>query len=52
MKPALLVIIALFFVGCATQDDSDLAQAGPNPKQQKQDAREREEFAKTLPPPR
>ena len=52
MKPALLLIIALFFVGCATQDDSDPAQAGSNPKEQKKEAREREEFAKTLPPPR
>ena len=43
----------LLFSGCASgPSGADQAQSGPSPKEQRQDARQREEFAKTLPPPR
>ena len=39
--------------GCAsTPDDPDQVKLGPTIKEQRQDARKTEEFAKSLPPPR
>jgi hypothetical protein len=56
MRPALLfVVIACGIVqfGCASgKDDPDQVQLGPSIKEQRQEARKTEEFAKSLPPPR
>ena len=38
--------------GCASQDEADMAHLGPTVQQQRQDAKQKEEFARTLPPPR
>jgi uncharacterized protein YceK len=39
--------------GCASNpDDPDQVQLPPSIKQQKQDARQKEDFARSLPPPR
>jgi len=43
----------LLLSGCASgPNDPDQVQLGPSIKEQRQDARQREEFAKTLPAPR
>jgi hypothetical protein len=56
MKPVLLsiaIICGLLLAGCAsTPDDPDQVQLGPSIKEQRQDARKTEDFARTLPPPR
>jgi uncharacterized protein YceK len=56
MKPVLLsiaIISGLLLSGCAsTPDDPDQVQLGPTIKEQRQDARQKEDFARTLPQPR
>jgi uncharacterized protein YceK len=56
MRSVLLFIAligAIFLSGCAsTADDPDQVKLGPSIKEQRQDARKTEEFAKSLPKPR
>jgi hypothetical protein len=56
MRPVLLFIAligAILQSGCAsTPDDPDQVKLGPSIKEQRQEARKTEEFAKSLPPPR
>lgn len=56
MKAALLLIGVsgvLLFSGCASgPDDPDSVQLGPSIKEQRQEARQKENFARELPPPR
>ena len=47
------LIGAILLASCAsTPDDPDQVKLGPSIKEQRQDARKTEEFAKSLPPPR
>lgn len=47
------LISGIFLSGCASNpEDPDQVQLPPSIKQQKQDLRQKEEFAKALPPPR
>jgi outer membrane murein-binding lipoprotein Lpp len=56
MRPVLLfaaIISGVFLSGCASSpDDPDQVQLGPSIKQQRQEARQKEDFARDLPPPR
>jgi hypothetical protein len=56
MRSVLLVIAltsGIFLSGCASNpDDPDQVQLPPSIKQQRQDARQKEDFARSLPPPR
>jgi hypothetical protein len=56
MKPVLLFIAlasGILLSGCASSpDDPDQVQLGPSIKQQRQEARQKEDFARDLPPPR
>jgi protein involved in sex pheromone biosynthesis len=56
MKAALFLIgvsCVLFLAGCASgPDDPDNVQLGPSIKEQRQEARQKEDFARDLPPPR
>jgi uncharacterized protein YceK len=56
MRPVLLFIAltsGLLLSGCASNpDDPDQVQLPPSIKQQRQDARQKEDFARDLPPPR
>jgi len=56
MRSVLLFIAltsGILLSGCASSpDDPDQVQLPPTIKQQKQDARQKEDFAKSLPPPR
>ena len=56
MRPVLLfvaIISGIFLSGCASSpDDPDQVQLGPSIKQQRQEARQKEDFARDLPPPR
>lgn len=50
---AVVIVCGLFFSGCASgPDDPDQVQLGPSIKEQRQDARQKEAFARDLPPPR
>jgi hypothetical protein len=55
MRPALLfvtVIGGLFLSGCASSpDDPDQVRLGPSIKEQRQDAKKTEDFARELPKP-
>jgi len=48
------IVSGLSLSGCATNnpDDPDQVQLPPSIKQQKQEARQKEDFARDLPPPR
>jgi hypothetical protein len=49
----LLVVGGSLLSGCASgPDDPDQVQLGPSLKEQRQEARQKEEFARTLPAPR
>ena len=50
----LIVVISGFLQsGCASgPDDPDQVQLGPSIKEQRQEARQKEDFARTLPQPR
>jgi hypothetical protein len=56
MKAVLFLIgfsSVLWLSGCASSpNDPDQVQLGPSIKEQKQEARQREDFARSLPPPR
>jgi uncharacterized protein YceK len=56
MRSVLLFIAltsGILLSGCASSpDDPDQVQLGPSIKQQKQDLRQKEDFARSLPPPR
>jgi hypothetical protein len=56
MRSVLLSIAltsGILLSGCASSpDDPDQVQLPPSIKQQKQEARQKEDFAKSLPPPR
>jgi hypothetical protein len=56
MRPVFLsiaIISGVLLSGCASgPDDPDQVQLGPSIKEQRQDARQTEDFARTLPPPR
>jgi hypothetical protein len=52
MKPVILLIVGLFLTSCATKEDAELNPTGPSLKEQKKEAKQQEEFAKQLPPPR
>jgi hypothetical protein len=56
MRPVFLsiaIISGVLLSGCASgPDDPDQVQLGPSIKEQRQDARKTEDFARTLPPPR
>jgi hypothetical protein len=56
MKFALIFITltsGILLSGCASSpDDPDQVQLGPSIKQQRQDVRQKEDFARDLPPPR
>ena len=48
----LTVIGGLLLAGCASgPDDPDQVKLGPSIKEQQQDARQKEDFARTLPAP-
>jgi hypothetical protein len=52
MKAALLLIGVLLLSGCASgPDDPDQVRLGPSIKEQRQDARQKEDFARDLPKP-
>jgi hypothetical protein len=55
MRPALLflaIISSVFLSGCASgPNDPDQVQLGPSIKEQRQEARKTEDFARSLPPP-
>jgi hypothetical protein len=46
----LLVGVVILLSSCASTEDS--SAPAPNPKEQRQELKKREEFAKSLPPPR
>jgi uncharacterized protein YceK len=56
MRPVLLSIAltsGILLSGCASNpDDPDQVQLPPSIKQQRQEARQKEDFARDLPPPR
>jgi len=53
MKAVLPLLIAVFLLSsCASQDEADQAHLGPSLKEQRKDAKQREEFARSLPQPR
>jgi len=52
MKAALLLIGIIFLSGCASgPDDPDQVKLGPSIREQQRDARQEEEFARSLPKP-
>jgi hypothetical protein len=55
MRPVLLfiaVICGFLVSGCASgPDDPDQVKLGPSIKEQRQEARQKEDFARDLPPP-
>jgi hypothetical protein len=53
MKAVLLLFsVVVFLSGCASgTDDPDQVQLPPSIKQQQREARQREDFARSLPPP-
>ena len=53
MKAVLLLIGLLCLSGCASgTDDPDQVQLGPSIKEQRREARQTEDFARSLPQPR
>jgi hypothetical protein len=56
MRPVFLcitIISGVLLSGCASgPEDPDQVQLGPSIKEQRQEARKTEDFARTLPPPR
>jgi hypothetical protein len=56
MRSVLLIIAltsGILLSGCASNpDDPDQVKLGPSIKEQRQEAKKTEEFAKSLPPPR
>jgi uncharacterized lipoprotein YajG len=52
MKAVLLLIGTFLLAGCASPDDPDQVKLGPGIIEQQKEARQTEEFARSLPKPR